>query len=1348
MSQASPDTSSKSALLAWIKDPARRPAELTAATGFFPEADRAITARVDCPPEVLATLSHSSDKATRAKVTANPNTPAADYVRLGQQFPKEFIANPLLDLLLLENPALLDEVPTALLVQIAKKPECPAAFLIWTASHADEKVQLAVAMNAKAPDEALARLRESAFAKVRESVSAAGAAVEGDPEVLFRGAVRERLAGLTPEEAAEAWKRGDIGFAQFAALSLDARLLVAALVGAERRMALVINAAFPEELRTALRGVNLHQKAQLKALESRLEALATDAEIWAQAKDKDYLQRWIAARNALAPAALLEALANDKHEWVRRSVGENPNTPVAVLETLARDEDETVRSEVAGNPSTAVALLYALVEDTHERVRASVAENPNTPVAMLCALAEDPHERVRGSVARNPNTPVTVLCTLAEDIDERVQSPVAYNPNTPVAVLEALARATHEQVRRSVAANPRTPSATLVMLAKDESGDVRRSVACNPNTPTVLLEVLAKDENENVRRSVANNPNTPVAALEVLAQDEKKDVRSLVAENPNTPTSVSEALAIAQFVMLAKDQNHDVRYSVAKNPSAPAAILEALAQDQEMMVRSCIADNPNTPAKVLVALANDKNSNVRRAIARNPNAPLAVLEALARDEDDHVRFTIADNPNLPATVLAHTLDQNDRVRIRAACNPSLPTALSAPLLEELAQANDEWVRRSVAENSNTPDAALEILSSDKNGDVCEAVARNAKTGLALLERLSSGRTSVRVRVALHPNASPDLLAKMSSDDSESVRAAVAQRRYTPVSVLEALTQDSSYLVECAALANPETPLSLLEDAARAELDWCAGELTAVSDVAARFDCETAQAAVHRGDFLYFHGEDADKTLLSRRPLGMMLAACVSLPLDPVRVAKASASDDWLVRASVARNARTPSNIRKKLQSDANPLVRALASADVENRSTGDDVHPKAAVDYERIRTALAEGDLNSALCRLAMSPEASPEFLDAISETQIKGIRRAVSSNRRTPAKTLGLLAKDKDLLVRLNVAEVRGEPNESVMGLLTRMARDKSAVYRREAAENLKTPVEILHRLAIDEDSYVRSSVAGNSNTPVVVLEVLAKDANPSVRARVTGNPNTPVEVLDVLANGYGADVLCSLVGNPNTPIEKIEQALARESSGSGYHSVLAPAARRLLGSKAADPSSPYQKEWYERFCRSLASNPTCPDGMLQSLSKDKSANVRAGVAINPACPIAMLERLARDKDVGVRAAIATNPRVPDHLRLLLQAERSQCQQRLEHESLVLLGIEQLRDESLPLSSVLYWIESGTDFPADPDKKALGKLMKKKQWLIRLGVALHPSATGAMLKKLSEDSDKDVAAAAMARLV
>ena len=154
-----PTTATKIKLVAWCKAEARSAEELARALGRFPESDRVIAGRDDCPPELLSQLSHSSDKSTRGKVTANLNVPKADFIRLGQLFTKEFLANPLLDVLLLEEPGLLEDLPTTLLVRIAKNETCPSPYLKWAAGYDEEKVQLAVAMNPSAPDEAIAKLR-------------------------------------------------------------------------------------------------------------------------------------------------------------------------------------------------------------------------------------------------------------------------------------------------------------------------------------------------------------------------------------------------------------------------------------------------------------------------------------------------------------------------------------------------------------------------------------------------------------------------------------------------------------------------------------------------------------------------------------------------------------------------------------------------------------------------------------------------------------------------------------------------------------------------------------------------------------------------------------------------------------------------------------------------------------------------------------------------------------------------------------------------------------------------------------------------------------------------------------
>ena len=169
--EASPTVMPKPKLLAWVKDGSRSADELIAASGKHPEVDRTIASHARAPAELLSTLSHSSDRATRARVAANPSTPTADVVRLGQQFPKEFLANPAQDLLMLENPALLQDAPTALLMRLLRNDRCPPEFLIWAAGLADEKLLLAVAMNVRAPAEALEKLTRSPFEKVRQSLA-------------------------------------------------------------------------------------------------------------------------------------------------------------------------------------------------------------------------------------------------------------------------------------------------------------------------------------------------------------------------------------------------------------------------------------------------------------------------------------------------------------------------------------------------------------------------------------------------------------------------------------------------------------------------------------------------------------------------------------------------------------------------------------------------------------------------------------------------------------------------------------------------------------------------------------------------------------------------------------------------------------------------------------------------------------------------------------------------------------------------------------------------------------------------------------------------------------------------
>jgi predicted DNA-binding WGR domain protein/pentose-5-phosphate-3-epimerase len=794
----------KPQLSAWLKDASRTGSDLAAAAGKFPEADRLIAAHTLVLPETLSTLSHSSDKATRSKVAANPNTPPADYVRLGQQFPNEFLANPALDLLLLEHPGLLGELPEALLLRVLKREACPADFLVWAAGLSAEKLQLAVAMNPKAPEAALARLRKSAHAWVRESVSAASSELEGDPETLFKQAVREELAGLDEWDAREAWGNG-IGLPQYCQLSLPAR----------------------QKLAEVLKEMEL------------LEA---------------------SAANPRTPATALETLAEKSVYWnsdgqnIRRSVAQNPNTPVGVLCILAQARVLTKGSNVSGY---VLPEVDRWVLDIDNAVRSSVAENPKTPVAVLRDLA---NLGFSSSVVRNPNTPPDLrrklLEALSKDADEMVRMSVAQNPYTStelrMKLLNSLAASEDEHVRRMVAENTNTPAELRVALLQKlaRGGYLRLSDFVEiPELPVSVWETLAKKKDVGDRCSVATNPNTPVAVLKALANDKEGHVRDSVATNPNTSVAVLAALA--------KDKREWGRLAVAKNPQTPpalrTALLEALAKSTDSWILPSVARNPHTPVAVLEALAKDEG--VRSSVAANPHTPVAVLEALAKDQKKFVRGSVAANPNTPVAMLQRlSKDKDSSVRCSVAANPTTPPDVRSAILRALANDKSEDVRSLVAKNPDVPGELLEKFADDESVEILGLVVKNPRTPPHVLHRVVDSLVARLEQVNSSPLSTPKMAKLLAKASSEKKRA------------------------------------------------------------------------VAENNFLFFSGKDPNKTVLSKSPLGTVLALCSDRAVAPARLARVVGSTEWLIRAAVARHCGTPPNMLKKLAADTHPLVRALASA--------------------------------------------------------------------------------------------------------------------------------------------------------------------------------------------------------------------------------------------------------------------------------------------------------------------------------------------------------------------------------------------------------------------------------------
>ena len=127
--------------------------------------------------------------------------------------------------------------------------------------------------------------------------------------------------------------------------------------------------------------------------------------------------------------------------------------------------------------------------------------------------------------------------------------------------------------------------------------------------------------------------------------------------------------------------------------------------------------------------------------------------------------------------------------------PDDQAARAARELEERSMDPDQFVRRSVAEDPDTPPDVLARMSTDPNEYVRRNVADNPGTPADVLARMSMDSAGlVRYEVSENPNTPASVLVKMSDDPDKNVRGAVADHPNTPLNVVEKLAHDEDPLV--------------------------------------------------------------------------------------------------------------------------------------------------------------------------------------------------------------------------------------------------------------------------------------------------------------------------------------------------------------------------------------------------------------------------------------------------------------------------------------------------------------------------------------------------------------------------
>ncbi len=395
-------------------------------------------------------------------VAANPNTPPDTLLNLLYRFPRHVIENPIVPLLLIENP------------QFFKHHERPL---------------LPFVLAADVPDFVLSIMRVSKDALARDAARyhvQCGGESGSDWEIHARAAIRRRPYHIDTARRPRMDEREiarlfcqvpdvpDWLLTALASHRVDAvRLAVATYPGA----------ADPPEMRRS------HTASDSRLPSHVVARLARDSSPVVRAK---------AARRGDLAEADISQLADDSESSVRAAVAANPHVPAAVLKRL-----ETYDYSLASNPQTPPEVLERITCGNDYMVMAALAANPGVTRQLFALIGSGD----RGNVVIKDESICFQICRHPYATDEVRRRVFA-------AMLRGLAPYGAWLRRVTILSSSLVPASVLVEEAKSTDWLDRYAIARNPSADEKTVRILAeRDGNRFVRaaaRARVASPPTPL----------------------------------------------------------------------------------------------------------------------------------------------------------------------------------------------------------------------------------------------------------------------------------------------------------------------------------------------------------------------------------------------------------------------------------------------------------------------------------------------------------------------------------------------------------------------------------------------------------------------------------------------------------------------------------------------------------------------------------------------------------------------------------------------------------------------------------------------------------------------
>ncbi|BAY99572.1 hypothetical protein NIES37_35550 [Tolypothrix tenuis PCC 7101] len=675
------------------------------------QSEIAVAKNLNTTPELLTELARHQDIKVRQAVAKNPQTPTYILFLLAEEFPQDFLHNPIFSTLDLENPE--SVIPGSSLQQILACDDAPQAWLHKFAISGYHYHLLGIVQNPQVSKQVLELAAEN---------------TSGDAFIHELIKMHVNIAGEM-----------DLGWQEYA----------------ENKLPQIIAASFSNFAEVGCYSCNNSKGYYYQFILWQL-GITPDLQL---TKTSEYVQTVIAKSSETPPAYLRQFLNTKFKITTLIEVAKNKNTPVECLIELADHRSRLIREAAMRNPSLPRSIVHDFFQERF------LATHPHTQIEKLRELCKSKWSFIRWRVAKHPNLELSDLNTLAQSADWRIRECVASHPRADLDILQKLAQDQSVYVRQAVALNSQTPPECLERLSGDRNISVRANVAKNPRTPLDILLLLYQNQDNCILQKLAYNPAIPQELqrqLQLQLSQTKPDNIYLHWRLFSEPHSY-EGTQI-------KEIHQQAQYALATSAMTPIPqLLELLRITPvniywEAVRNICqqVVCNHDLSSELLLEILDIRSVDVYAAVAAHPHISDAVCERITKFKEYRLRLLMLQNPHIPSEFIEKSLyDKHSEVRQYALkiyqekfantsnfilqYNEAIDEYTPLPKLAELAKHKSVLIREAVAKNPRIIEAysspksknCLEKLAQDKNQFVQIAVANNSNTPIHILEKLAN-----------------------------------------------------------------------------------------------------------------------------------------------------------------------------------------------------------------------------------------------------------------------------------------------------------------------------------------------------------------------------------------------------------------------------------------------------------------------------------------------------------------------------------------------------------------------------------------------------------------------------------